>query len=134
MLECHASKCAYTTVGKVSVQGSKQNVRWKTTAAEEGVRLETFVRQRLPHLSRRQSAKAIDENAFSVNGRGAKKGRRLKEGDVVTFDGAEHWLSNSPVAAADRLVTIAYEDAEIIVVDKAAGIPPHGFPARDAGT
>jgi 23S rRNA pseudouridine1911/1915/1917 synthase len=118
----------------VSVQGSKQKVRWKTTAAEEGVRLETFVRHRLPHLSRRQSANAIDENAFSVNGRRVKKGRRLKEGDVVTFEGAEHWLSNSPVAVADRPVTIEYEDAEIIVVDKPAGIATHGFSARDVGT
>jgi 23S rRNA pseudouridine1911/1915/1917 synthase len=134
MLECHSSKCAYSTVGKVSVQGSNQKIRWKTTAAEEGVRLETFVRQRLPHLSRRQSAKAIEENAFSVNGRRGTKGQRLKQGDLVIFHGADHWLSNSPVAAKDGRVSIAYEDADIIVVDKPAGIATHGFSAGDVDT
>jgi 23S rRNA pseudouridine1911/1915/1917 synthase len=134
MLECHSSKCAYSTVRKVSVQDSNQKVRWKTTAAEEGVRLETFVRHHLPHLSRRQCAKAIDENAFSVNGRRGKKGQRLKQGDLVIFHGAEHWLSNSPVAARDGSVSIAYEDAEIIVVDKPAGMATHGFSARDVNT
>ena len=118
----------------MSVQDSNEKVRWKTTAAEEGVRLETFVRQRLPHLSRRQSAKAIDENAFSVNGRRGKKGQRLKQGDLVIFHGAQHWLSNSPVAAKDGRVSIAYEDPEIIVVDKPAGIATHGFSARDVDT
>jgi 23S rRNA pseudouridine1911/1915/1917 synthase len=125
-------KCAYSTVGKVSVQDSK--VIWKTTAVEEGVRLETFVRQHLPHLSRRQSAKAIEENAFSVNGRRGTKGRRLKQGDLVIFHGADHWLSNSPVAAKDGRVSIAYEDADIIVVDKPAGIATHGFSGRDVDT
>jgi 23S rRNA pseudouridine1911/1915/1917 synthase len=134
MLECHSSKCAYSTVGKVSVQDSNQKVPWKTTAAEEGIRLETFVRQRLPHLSRRQSAKAIDENAFSVNGRRGTKGQRLKQGDLVIFQGAEHWLSNSPVQSKEGRVSIAYEDAEIIAVDKPAGIATHGFSARDVDT
>ena len=133
MLDCHSSKCDYSTVGKLSVQDSNQ-VTWKTTAAEEGVRLEAFVRQRLPHLSRRQSAKAIGENAFSVNGRRGTKGQRLKQGDLVIFHGAEHWLSNSPVAAQGGQVSIAYEDAEIIVVDKPAGIATHGFSARDIDT
>lgn len=118
----------------MSVQGSNPNVRWKTTAAEEGIRLESFVRQRLPHLSRRQSAKAIDDNAFYVNGRLAKKGQRLKQGDVVIFHGADHWLINSPVAAEFGRVNVAYEDAEIIVVDKPAGMATHGFSARDADT
>ena len=118
----------------MSVQDSNEKVRWKTTAAEEGVRLETFVRHHLPHLTRRQSAKAIDENAFSVNGRRGKKGQRLKQGDLVIFHGAAHWLSNSPVAAKDGRISIAYEDAEIIVVDKPAGMATHGFSARDVDT
>jgi 23S rRNA pseudouridine1911/1915/1917 synthase len=127
-------QCAYTTVGEMAVQGSNQNLTWKISAAEEGVRLESFVRRRLPHLSRRQSAKAIDENAFSVNGRRVTKGQRLKGGDVVIFQGAQHWLFDSPVAAENGRVNIAYEDAEIIVVEKPAGIATHGFSARDVDT
>jgi 23S rRNA pseudouridine1911/1915/1917 synthase len=127
-------QCAYTTVGEMAVQGSNQNLTWKISAAEEGVRLESFVRRRLPHLSRRQSAKAIDENAFSVNGRRATKGQRLNGGDLVVFKGAQHWLFDSPVAAENGRFTIAYEDAEVIVIDKPAGISTHGFSARDVDT
>jgi 23S rRNA pseudouridine1911/1915/1917 synthase len=124
----------HTTVGEVAVQGCSQNLTWEISAAEEGDRLETFVRRRLPHLSRRQSATAIDENAFSVNGRHASKGQRLKQGDRVTFQGAQHWLSDSPVAAVNGRVIIAYEDADLIVVDKPAGIATHGFSGRDVDT
>jgi 23S rRNA pseudouridine1911/1915/1917 synthase len=134
MLKCHSSKSAYTTVGKLSVQGSKQNPVWKTNAAEEGLRLETFLRRHLPHLSRRQTVIAIEENAFSVNGRRAKKGQRLKRGDLVTFKGAEHWLSSSPIAAEGGGINIVYEDTEMLVVDKPAGMATHGFSARDVNT
>ena len=121
-------------VGEVAVQGCNQNLTWEISAAEEGGRLERFVRRRLPHLSRRQSAKAIDENAFLVNGRRPTKGQRLKQGDLVIFQGAQHWLFDSPVAAVNGRVIIAYEDAELIVVDKPAGIPTHGFSGRDVDT
>jgi len=118
----------------VAVQGFNQNLTWKIGAAEAGGRLENFVRLHLPHLSRRQSAKAIDENAFLVNGRRATKGQRLKQGDRVIFQGARHWLLDSPVAGVNRSVTTVYEDAEIIAVDKPAGIPTHGFAACDVDT
>ena len=118
----------------MSVQDSNQEVTWKTSSAEEGLRLEAFVRRHLPHLSRRQSVKAIDENAFWVNGRRGKKGQRLKQGDLVIFHGAELWLSSSPVAAKDGRISIAYEDAEIILVDKPAGMATHGFSAREVDT
>jgi 23S rRNA pseudouridine1911/1915/1917 synthase len=124
----------HTTVGEVAVQGCNQNLTWEISAAEEGDRLETFVRRRLPHLSRRQSVKAIDENAFSINGRRPTKGQRLKQGDLVVFQGEQHWLFDSPVAAVNGRVIIAYEDAELIVVDKPAGIPTHGFSGRDVDT
>ncbi len=118
----------------MAVQGSNQNLIWKIGASEEGRRLETFVRRHLPHLSRSQSAIAIDENAFLINGRRATKGQRLKQGDRVIFQGLRHWLFDSPVTAVNDRVTIAYEDAEIIAVDKPAGIPTHGFSGRDVDT
>jgi 23S rRNA pseudouridine1911/1915/1917 synthase len=118
----------------VAVQGFNRNLTWKISASEEGCRLETFVRRHLPHLSRRQSAKAIDENAFLVNDRRASKGQRLKQGDQVIFQGARHWLFDLPLAAVNGRLTVIYEDAEIIAVDKPAGIPTHGFSARDVDT
>jgi 23S rRNA pseudouridine1911/1915/1917 synthase len=124
----------HTTVGEVAVQGSTRNLTWEISALDEGGRMETFVRRRLPHLSRRQSAKAIEENAFVVNGRLATKGQRLKQGDRVIFQGAQHWLLDSPVRIEIGGVKIAYEDAEIILLDKPAGIPTHGFSARDVDT
>jgi 23S rRNA pseudouridine1911/1915/1917 synthase len=124
----------HTTVADVGVQGSHQNHSWQIGAAEQGCRLETFVRRHLPHLSRSQSAKAIDENAFLVNGRHATKGQRLKHEDRVIFQGARHWLFDLPLAAVNGRVAVVYEDAEIIAVDKPAGIPTHGFSARDVDT
>ena len=124
----------HTTVRDVAVQGSNQNITWEIGAAEEGGRLETFVRRHLPHLSRSQCAKAIDESAFLVNDRRATKGQRLKQGDQVIFKGPRHWLFDLPLAAVSERVSVIHEDAEIIAIDKPAGIPTHGFSARDVDT
>lgn len=124
----------YTTVGEVAVQGYNRNLTWEISASEEGGRLETFVRRHLPHLSRSQCAKAIHENAFLVNDRRATKGQRLKQRDRVIFQGARHWLFDLPLAAVNGRVSVIYEDAEIIAIDKPAGIPTHGFSARDVDT
>jgi len=52
----------------------------------------------------------------------------------VIFHGAQHWLFDSPVARLDGRVIIVYEDAELILLDKPAGLPTHGFSARDVDT
>lgn len=67
-----------------------------------------------------------------VNGTAAKAGRSLAEGDVLEFEVAAH---APPVAVAEAIdVPIVYEDSDVIVIDKPAGMITHPAHAARSGT
>jgi 23S rRNA pseudouridine1911/1915/1917 synthase len=107
---------------------------WIVPAEAAPVRLDAFVRRCLPHLSRREVENAIDDNLFRIDERTGKKGDKLLSRDRVTFEGPQHWLATTPVPQSQLRVPIVYEDPSVLVVDKPAGMPMHGFSGRDAGT
>jgi len=98
------------------------------------IRLDAFIRQCLPHLSRREVENAIRDRLFSVGEKVSKKGDRLVGGDRLVFQGRANWLAANPVPADDLDVRIVYEDSSILIVDKPAGLPTHGFSGRDGAT
>jgi 23S rRNA pseudouridine1911/1915/1917 synthase len=107
---------------------------WNVPSESEDVRVDTFVRKCLPHLSRRQIDSAIRNGLFSVNGKVARKGDRLKTGAVLRFVGPNSWLAAQPIANPTLEVAVAYEDAAILVVNKPGGMPTHGFSGQDDDT
>ncbi|HTN23065.1 MAG TPA: RluA family pseudouridine synthase [Solirubrobacteraceae bacterium] len=91
-----------------------------------GERLDVFLAA--PLGSRSQAQRLIAEGHVRVDGRPAQKGDRIKGGERITVDE----VASAPlVPAADAPVAqfaIAYEDDDLIVVDKPAGVVVH--PAR----
>jgi 23S rRNA pseudouridine1911/1915/1917 synthase len=130
----NSAERGYSTVGMEPVQGSDTKRMWKISAAQAGMRMEAFVRLCLPHLSRRQAIKAVEENAFVVNAQPAKKGYRLRESDVVMLHGSADWLNQQPPPFADLQPVILYEDADVLAVNKPGGLPTHGFSGCDKKT
>jgi 23S rRNA pseudouridine1911/1915/1917 synthase len=112
---------------------SKEKI-WTVTADREGMRLDSFVRRVLPHLSRVQVERAIHDRFFMVNDRTGTKGSRLATGDIVTFAGLQELLSAGPAANSLLEVAIVYEDSQLLVVDKPAGMDIHGFSGRNTDT
>ena len=107
---------------------------WQIEREDEQLRVDTFVRKRLPHLSRRQIDSAIREQLFSLNGKATKKGDRVGAGDVLVFHGSRAWLAAQPSRNSNLEVRLVYEDSALLIVDKPAGMPTHGFSARDDST
>ena len=107
---------------------------WVVPAEGTPIRLDAFVRRCLPHLSRREVENAIDDNLFRIDERAGEKKDKLLSGDRVTFEGPKHWLLTAPVPQPQLRVPIVYEDASLLVVDKPAGMPTHGFSGKDADT
>jgi 23S rRNA pseudouridine1911/1915/1917 synthase len=107
---------------------------WKLPERHEPIRLDAFVRQCLPHLSRRGVEDAIRDRLFSIGEKIGKKGERLAGGDELVFCGPESLLAAKPEPNAGIDVPIVYEDSAILIVNKPAGMPTHGFSGRDKVT
>lgn len=107
---------------------------WVVSPEHHELRLDAFVRRCLPHLSRRQIEKAIRSKSFSVASKASKKGDRLVSGDKLDFHGPASWLAAHPRPESELDVPVVYEDSSILIVNKPAGMPSHGFSARENGT
>lgn len=116
------------------VQARANAKSWTVPAGSKELRLDAFARRCLPYLSRRALEQAIADRLFTINGKVANKGSRLRAGDALGFTGPDEWLVARPQPAGDLVVPIVYEDASLLAVNKPAGMPTHGFSGRDEAT
>jgi 23S rRNA pseudouridine1911/1915/1917 synthase len=107
---------------------------WLVADDQAAIRLDTFVRRCLPHLSRRQVEYAIRGKLFRINNRVGGKGDKLSPGDWLIFKGPGSWLLSTPFPQSELRAPIVYEDESVLVVDKPAGMATHGFSGRDHDT
>jgi 23S rRNA pseudouridine1911/1915/1917 synthase len=117
-----------------SLQGEFVERRWISSDVEAGLRLDAFLHARLPFLSRRELQRAMREACFTVNGRPARKGARLVEGDVVAYAGPAAQLADAPTGNSKLCVPVIYEDAALVALNKPASMDCHGFSGRDQST
>ncbi|HEY9284525.1 MAG TPA: RluA family pseudouridine synthase [Pyrinomonadaceae bacterium] len=100
---------------------------------EAGARLDHFLAARLPGLSRMRIASLVAAGACTVNGAAAHPGRKLRDGDSVgiTFDedAAGGAMTPEPIP-----LNILHEDADLLVVDKPAGMLVHPTRSVKSGT
>ena len=109
--------------------GGARHVIEVTTAGEP--RLDTFVARALD-LSRTQAATFIATGNVTVNGRREKASYRPLAGDNVTVE-----IPASPkrdVPAESIPLSVVFEDDELLVVDKPAGMVVHPAPGNWTGT
>ena len=102
-------------------------LRHDVTPEEAGARVDVLV-ARLSGASRSLVGEAVRDGLVRVNGEIVKGSRTLEEREVVEYDLPMH----PPLAAEPEHidVPILYEDDDIVVVDKPAGMVTH--PARGA--
>ncbi|MGB9790677.1 MAG: RluA family pseudouridine synthase [Thermotoga caldifontis] len=101
---------------------------------EAGQRLDLFLLSRLPKIiSRSFLQKLIKEGQIRVNGRIEKPSYRVKPNDEITLPDrpAPRQLEILPEPIE---LEILYEDQDIIVVNKPAGMIVHPIPSHTSGT
>jgi 23S rRNA pseudouridine1911/1915/1917 synthase len=96
-------------------------------------RLEKFLQQELPELSRRNIQLLIAEGRVRVNHQAVDKGYRLKVGDRLELR-LPRPLEVSPAPEPAPHLTIIYQDPDLIVVDKPAPVPTHPLSPFETGT
>ena len=100
--------------------------------SQAGTRLDALIATALPDLSRSRAAALLAAGAVLLNGRVARKSERAAAGDVI--DLAVPVAAPSTVAAESLPLDIRYQDADLLVIDKAAGMVVHPAPGHGAGT
>ncbi len=102
------------------------------TADRPGERLDVLLARLAVELSRSQARRLIEDGLVTVDGRQERPSHRLAAGArvVATVPPVEEARP-----AAERIpLTIIYQDDDIIVVDKPAGLTVHPAPGHPSGT
>ncbi|MCL7971193.1 MAG: RluA family pseudouridine synthase [marine benthic group bacterium] len=94
-------------------------------------RLDVYLADRL-RLSRNRIAELIAEGRVSVNGSPGRKSRRLRKGDEVEV--VVPAVLPASVAPEKIPVNLVYEDDQLVVVDKPAGMVVHPAAGHRGGT
>ncbi|MBI5085633.1 MAG: RluA family pseudouridine synthase [Acidobacteria bacterium] len=106
--------------------------RFSVEDSDAGARLDHFASARLPAYSRSRIRSWIDEGRVRVNSAVKKASWKLRAGEVVEVEPAE--LKPLRAFAEDIPLEILYEDADVVAVNKPAGLVVHAGAGRDSGT
>ncbi len=101
-------------------------------ADKPDVRLDKYVGEKCPELSRTHAQRLIADGYITVNGSTAKASLKLSVGDRVDI-GIPPAPPSTPLPEAIPL-NILYEDDDLLVVDKPAGLTSHPAPGYPSHT
>jgi 23S rRNA pseudouridine1911/1915/1917 synthase len=101
-------------------------------ARDVGKRLDTFLHEKLPDYSRSRLQSWIRENRVLLNGASAQPSSVLRGGERIEVSPGE--LPPLKASPEDLPLTILYEDADVVVVDKPAGMVVHAGAGQYKGT
>lgn len=111
---------------------SPRLVKVNVTADDEGERIDRFITGKAALDSRAAAQRLIAEGKVLINGETAKKNQRVVKGqEVITFIGPP---VDRTVEPENIPISIVYEDDDIIVVDKEAGMVTHPAAGNYSGT
>ena len=94
-------------------------------------RIDIYIAQEIPDLSRMMIKKLILEGNILVNGKNVKTSYNIKKGDIIDINIPK--VKEVLLEAEDIPLEVVYEDNDIIVVNKPKGMvvhPGHGNPNK----
>jgi 23S rRNA pseudouridine1911/1915/1917 synthase len=104
----------------------------EVTAEHDGVRLDNFLAALLPDRSRSQIQKLIKEGHVTGPGKQLRVSMPVRTGQRFRVEVPD--AQPSTAVAEDLPLTILYEDKDLVVLDKAAGMVVHPAAGHDSGT
>ncbi|MFH1663106.1 MAG: RluA family pseudouridine synthase [Chloroflexota bacterium] len=93
-----------------------------------GVRLDRFISEKYPELSRTYAKKLIEDGHITVNGKTVKASLNLNSGDSLSIKIPPPEPSH--LVAEDIPLEIVYEDKDLLVIDKPSGLVVHPAPGN----
>jgi 23S rRNA pseudouridine1911/1915/1917 synthase len=94
------------------------------TESENGLRLDRALGDLFPHYSRSFLANLVSEGFVQLDGRHARKpSQRVETGQLIQIEVPA--AAPSGIVSQDLPLTVLHEDADIVVIDKPAGLVVH---------
>lgn len=106
--------------------------RYSLTVKESGERIDALLAQEIEGLSRAQAARLLAEGKVTRKGLPVKKNYSVTAGEIFTVELPEQ-KSALPLPE-DIPLDIAYEDEDLLVVNKPRGMVVHPAPGHSGGT
>jgi 23S rRNA pseudouridine1911/1915/1917 synthase len=114
------------------VDGVEEIVELRPTRDDLNERLDKYIAAQLPDLSRGHIQRLIDDGQVLVDGRLRRRTFKVTPGEVVTVRvPAPEVVSLEPEPIP---LDVVYEDEDVIVLDKPAGMVVHPAPGHPRGT
>lgn len=110
-----------------------EHFRFVVDSGQVPLRIDKYMLEKLQHSSRNRIQRAADAGFVHVNDRPVKRNYRVRPGDVVTLmlDRPRH---DTSIAAEDIPLDVVYEDSQLMVVNKPAGLVVHPGVGNFTGT
>jgi 23S rRNA pseudouridine1911/1915/1917 synthase len=108
------------------------NRRLEFTVENAGERLDKLIVARLPNVSRAQIQGMIKDGCVTVDGAEVKAGVKLRGGEQVVVTLPEEETTEVQPEAID--LSVIYEDEDLAVIDKPAGLVVHPGVGNESGT
>lgn len=100
--------------------------------SQSGIRIDKFLSDELPEMSRSYIQKLIKEDQVTVNGKIVKANYKLSADDFVVVCQPE--LKEPDILAEDIPLDILYEDEDFLVINKPKGMVVHPSAGHYSGT
>ena len=103
-------------------------------AKENNMELESFLKNRL-HLTKNEISRAkFLENGICVNGKRSRVSTLLETGDLVEVLLETEDSISENLTVSEKELSILYEDEDVIVIDKPAGVSVHPAGRKETDT
>lgn len=101
-------------------------------ATTDLVRLDIFISQSIPNISRSYATTLIQSSNVTVDGLVVKPSHKIRTNSTVTVDVPDPVLTY--IAPENIPLTILYEDSDLLVINKPQGMVVHPAPGHNSGT
>ncbi len=102
------------------------------TVRESGERIDALLAHNVEGLTRSAAQRLLEEGLVSAGGVTVRKNYRVREGEKLLLSLPE--TAEVPLIPQELPLDVVYEDADVIVVNKARGMVVHPAPGHPDGT
>lgn len=112
------------------ISAAKQTLT--VASGDAGRRLDLFIAERIPSLSRTRIQELIREGRVHVEGRAARAAHRLSAGEAIEVEAVPRPASSAE--PEDLPLEVLFEDDDFVLVNKPAGMVVHAGAGHARGT